>query len=124
MYTEYFVGFLFGMVAMLCLMKIAYLLEPDEEQKDIPVPVFYDTRLCPTKIVSEKTVYREEVAIYVDSYWKERALAEVKDKLAVEVLKHAKFEFMDDPKNCAYKMHGEVMVFTDKPHLALNNDSI
>lgn len=124
MYTEYFVGFLFGMVAMLCLMKIAKLLEPDEEQKDIPVPVFYDTRLRPAKLVAEKTVTREEVAIYVDSYWKERAVADVKDKLAVEVIKHAKYEFLDDPKNFSYKMRAEVWVLTDKPHLALNNDVI
>lgn len=121
MHTEYFVGFLFGIVATICLMKIAKLLEPDEEQKDY-VPTFYDTRLRPAKLVAEKTVTREEVAIYVDSYWKERAVADVKDKLAAEVTKHAEIEFLDDPRNFSYKMRGEVWVLTDKPHLALYND--
>ena len=124
MNTLFYIGFMFGMVGMLTIQKVLKLLRANETSEDVPVPVIHDTRLYPTRIVADKIVHREEVAIFVDDYWKERAFSDVKDKLAVDVIKHAKFTWIDDPKNFDYKLRGEIMVFSDKPHMALNNDLI
>lgn len=114
MYTEYFVGFIFGMVAMLCLMKIAKLLEPDEEQKGIDCwvnkPVIHEEHLYPCEVTVTKDIPFEELSHTNDKYNERFITDSLKLKMMEKLWEYVRVTEEKDPKWFCYRYHATIRV--------------
>ena len=114
MYTEYFVGFLFGMVAMLCLMKIAKLLEPDEEQKEIDCwvnkPVIREEHFNSISIKVTEYVQLDKYMSFSEEYAKHCIEGKLKLKLIDKIWEFVKVEMIPTPYAFENRYNAELRI--------------